>query len=61
MVQTSDTDYTTDGTGLTLNGANKKLLADTGLTIGSNADGEQDIDFRWRCYSINLECRWYNI
>ena len=40
----SDTTLThTDGTGLTLNGANKLLFRDTGLTIGSNADGDLDI------------------
>ena len=40
----SDTTLThTDGTGLTLNGANKLTFRDTGLTIGSNADGDLDI------------------
>ena len=40
----SDTTLThTDGTGLTLNGANKITFRDTGLTIGSNADGDLDI------------------
>ena len=42
----ADTDTTlthTDGTGLTLNGANKLTFRDTGLTIGSNADGDLDI------------------
>jgi len=33
----------TDGTGLTLNSSNKLLFRDTGLTIGSNADGDLDI------------------
>jgi len=40
----SDTTLThTDGTGLTLNAANKLTFRDTGLTIGSNADGDLDI------------------
>jgi hypothetical protein len=40
----SDTTLThTDGTGLTLNSANKLTFRDTGLTIGSNADGDLDI------------------
>jgi len=33
----------TDGTGLTLNSSNKLCFRDTGLTIGSNADGDLDI------------------
>jgi len=40
----NDTTLThTDGTGLTLNGANKLTFRDAGLTIGSNADGDLDI------------------
>jgi hypothetical protein len=33
----------TDGTGLTLNSANKLTFRDTGLYVGSNADGDLDI------------------
>ena len=40
----NDTTLThTDGTGLTLNGANKLTFRDAGLTIGSNTDGDLDI------------------
>ena len=40
----SDTTLThTDGTGLTLNSSNKLTFRDTGLTIGSNADGDLDV------------------
>jgi hypothetical protein len=53
----SDTTLThTDGTGLTLNGANKLTFRDTGLTIGSNADGDLDIVSDGTAVdSINLE------
>jgi hypothetical protein len=40
----NDTTLThTDGTGLTLNSANKLCFRDTGLTVGSNADGDLDV------------------
>jgi hypothetical protein len=53
----SDTTLThTDGTGLTLNSANKLTFRDTGLTIGSNADGDLDIVSDGTAVdSINLE------
>ena len=53
----SDTTLThTDGTGLTLNSSNKLTFRDTGLTIGSNADGDLDIVSDGTAVdSINLE------
>ena len=53
----NDTTLThTDGTGLTLNAANKLTFRDTGLTIGSNADGDLDIVSDGTAVdSINLE------
>ena len=46
----------TDGTGLTLNSSNKLCFRDTGLTIGSNADGDLDIVSDGTAVdSINLE------
>jgi hypothetical protein len=53
----SDTTLThTDGTGLTLNSSNKLTFRDSGLTIGSNADGDLDIVSDGTAVdSINLE------
>ena len=46
----------TDGTGLTLNSANKLTFRDTGLYIASNADGDLDIVSDGTAVdSINLE------